>query len=639
MAMQYSPQTYFPYPQPQWPEDVKPPLTEDDSSSILDDKVFESSTPADMTAADASDHRRASITKLEDDYPASAHVWQERPQGVIGPVRHYSQPSIPMATPNGQFFSQMNAANCGPGFMPNQPWTMSGRSEASTPTPFFGPVQEPFEQQVQYSGGPVTFSGFSQQDPASAVSMSPQSSQGGWASTTSSDAAETNRSILRHRYRPASPLLVLRSDGIRKKNAKFEIPPERNINTIDALINQATNEDEKKELKQQKRLLRNRQAALDSRMRKKQNAEKLEADKKLLIDQKNALEEALGQYENQLHQLHSERRDWILERQRLEKCIADLEYQNEELIRTSTRETGELRRMNTILRETVGELERNQHSRAFSANASDAFSNDFSNFKDLGLEDQWNDEFALINSEDLKMEEPESLQRQATPRPTTSSTQPNTSTKCGVKVDATFSWETFYMCLLSGAFIMSQAGSRAASAASSVAVVAPSMPTLSDEYRAEAGNVLQAVLASGPDVPHEVLPSRPAQSLDSNSFPHALSHVSGMTPQSSDTPLGNLHASLTTPSRQQQAAAAFSLSAASYNHISSPDCAFDDDDDEVVEVKPTRLQQLFADMQAERDGLEKMSGLGGKARERSVLLDRVPEKVLRDFREMIARVE
>jgi len=34
-----------------------------------------------------------------------------------------------------------------------------------------------------------------------------------------------------------------------------------------------------------------------------------------------------------------------------------------------------------------------------------------------------------------------------------------------------------------------------------------------------------------------------------------------------------------------------------------------------------------------------MSGLSGKARERSVLLDRVPEKVLRDFREMIARVE
>lgn len=62
-------------------------------------------------------------------------------------------------------------------------------------------------------------------------------------------------------YRPVSPQLVLRPDGIRKKNARFEIPKERNLQTIDALIQASTDENEKKELKQQKRLLRNRQAA------------------------------------------------------------------------------------------------------------------------------------------------------------------------------------------------------------------------------------------------------------------------------------------------------------------------------------------------------------------------------------------
>jgi hypothetical protein len=56
-------------------------------------------------------------------------------------------------------------------------------------------------------------------------------------------------------------MFVMRSDGIRKKNAKFDIPAERNINTIDTLIAHAGTEEEKKELKQQKRLLRNRQAA------------------------------------------------------------------------------------------------------------------------------------------------------------------------------------------------------------------------------------------------------------------------------------------------------------------------------------------------------------------------------------------
>lgn len=54
-----------------------------------------------------------------------------------------------------------------------------------------------------------------------------------------------------------------RRDGIRKKNARFEIPPERSLLNIDQLIAQSTNEEEIKELKQQKRLLRNRQAAYD----------------------------------------------------------------------------------------------------------------------------------------------------------------------------------------------------------------------------------------------------------------------------------------------------------------------------------------------------------------------------------------
>jgi hypothetical protein len=52
-----------------------------------------------------------------------------------------------------------------------------------------------------------------------------------------------------------------RGDGIRKKNARFDIPAERNLGNIDQLIAQSKDEQEIKELKQQKRLLRNRQAA------------------------------------------------------------------------------------------------------------------------------------------------------------------------------------------------------------------------------------------------------------------------------------------------------------------------------------------------------------------------------------------
>lgn len=258
MAMQYSQQGFYDFG-PHWPEDVKPALTED-NSSVLDDRVLDSSTPADMTAAAPIDTGHLAMTKVEDDYAGSTQVWQERPQAVVHAARHYSQPSMSLANVNTSFFAQPPSTNCGSGFAQTPSWPLSARSEASTPTPFFS-AQDQFSQQVQYNGGPVTLSGFSQQDPLSAVSMSPQSSQGGWASATSSNATVRSRRLRHHRYRAPSPGLVVRSDGIRKKNAKFDIPAERNLANIDLLIASCVNDEDKKELKQQKRLLRNRQAA------------------------------------------------------------------------------------------------------------------------------------------------------------------------------------------------------------------------------------------------------------------------------------------------------------------------------------------------------------------------------------------
>lgn len=67
------------------------------------------------------------------------------------------------------------------------------------------------------------------------------------------------------RMRPDSPprtvIDLQRRDGIRKKNGRIEIPHERNIQTIDDLIEKTTDDEMLKELKQQKRLLRNREAA------------------------------------------------------------------------------------------------------------------------------------------------------------------------------------------------------------------------------------------------------------------------------------------------------------------------------------------------------------------------------------------
>jgi hypothetical protein len=70
---------------------------------------------------------------------------------------------------------------------------------------------------------------------------------------------------LTHQVSPSRSYLPFpqRDGGIRKKNARFNIPPERTLGNVDQLIANSTDDDEIKELKQQKRLLRNRQAAYD----------------------------------------------------------------------------------------------------------------------------------------------------------------------------------------------------------------------------------------------------------------------------------------------------------------------------------------------------------------------------------------
>ncbi|KIV88336.1 hypothetical protein PV10_08028 [Exophiala mesophila] len=638
MALQYPQEPFYVYSQPHWPENVKPALTEDDSSSILDDKVLDHPTPADMNPSDPGDSRRPSMPKLEQDFPAATNLWQERPSSVMTLHRHYSQPSMPLNSPHPHPFSQVNQVNCPPPMF-TQPWPLFARSEASTPTPFFGSVQDSFDSQPHYPGGPVNISTFTQPEPLSSISMSPQSSQGGWASATSSDVAEAARGARHSRLRGATPTLVLRSDGIRKKNAKFDIPRDRNLLNIDTLINSTTNEEEKKELKQQKRLLRNRQAALDSRQRKKNHTERLEMDK---IEWDQEKRDLLAQQEAEREQWAHQQEQWMHRVAQLEQIIRTVEYERDEAIRTKVIETSELRRMNNLLKDTVKDFTRQnqQASRPFATDSSDSFASDFSAFN---VDDSW-DAFSLNEVDrDLKMEDPNPnpLHRHTTPQPPISTNSESTvdaSDKgSDVKVETgTFSWNTFNMCLLAGAFLVAQAGTKTSGSSSSTALVNPDLPTLSQDYHAEARNVLNAVFGPGSDVVDQSLPSRPAPPVEAG-FNHGPSTLQTAGSASS---LETLHSTLTTPSRQQQVAAAFSLSANSYNHIANPDTIFDDDDDDendAGEVKPTRLQQLFARIQADTDHLDKMSGMGSKARERSVLLDRVPEKVLRDFKEMIAR--
>ena len=331
------------------------------------------------------------------------------------------------------------------------------------------------------------------------------------------------------------------------------------------------------------------------------------------------MEDTLANMESQVAQ---EREQWMQQREQYENFIQNLQYERDEAIRTKTLETGELRRQNNVLKDCVQDLERQQATRGFSAEATDNFNNDFSSFDNLGIDDDWTDGFSLVNEEDLKMDGEDTPQRQLTPRP-----PPPASDAKSSKQETLISMNTLYMCLLFGAFFTSTTKDSNQNSSNAVA-------SLPDDYRAEAGNVLKA-LASNQDSSSDIT-SHPA-GLPTTISGHELSRMSSY-PSSS---LDHLATSLTTPTRHQQAAAAFSLSAESFNHITNPDGILDSPSPshqyhgEETERQPTRLESLFRAVQASRDDVDRMSGMSGKARERSVLLDRVPEKVLRDFREMV----
>jgi hypothetical protein len=249
---------------------TKPSYPEEDEMSVLDDKILDSTSPELSTIPD---HRRSSYDHAPDAYSHRDSVWPNFSQPVSnGQPRHNSQVGHGLYDPNPNPFMRVDGTHPASAYGQQTSWSLSRDSGSCTPTAMYEHFHPDLENNssAPFSGGavgPVSAINIASMSyrpgmafaPPGAIAMSPQSSQG-WmpASTDMPDAM--SRPTKSPTYRNSSPLSV-RRDGIRKKNARFEIPAERTLSNIDQLINQSTNEEEIKELKQQKRLLRNRQAA------------------------------------------------------------------------------------------------------------------------------------------------------------------------------------------------------------------------------------------------------------------------------------------------------------------------------------------------------------------------------------------
>jgi len=363
--------------------------------------------------------------------------------------------------------------------------------------------------------------------------------------------------------------------------------------------------------------------SLDSRQRKKTHTEKLELEKKVHEKRMCDIAETYAQLQEQLEM---ERQQWVHQRQQYEMQVKQMMHDRDEAIRLKTIEAADCRRQMNAMKEYIREHQFERHSQRTSGYAPASDMNNFtSDFSDFNVDDDWETELGLFDNADFGSNELDSMQRQATPKPPVPPTDK--------KADADFSWNTFYMCLLFGAVVVSAGGQLSKLANGSTEMP---LPTVSDEYRADAENVLKAVMSSNPQSAQEMIPARSA----SASVPRTtisgpeLSQMS-FTSRQQQSGLDRLSSTLTTPSRHQQLQQAFAMTPASYNHIMDPLSELNDDDadaDLPDSPKQSRLDQAMAAFHAKKSEVEK-AGFPSRASERSAL--NVPDSVMDDFRDFV----
>ncbi|OCK80536.1 hypothetical protein K432DRAFT_297478 [Lepidopterella palustris CBS 459.81] len=436
------------------------------------------------------------------------------------------------------------------------------------------------------------------------------------------------------RMRPNTPPRSFspRRDGIRKKNARFDIPPERSLLNIDLLIQNSTNDEEIKELKQQKRLLRNRQAALDSRQRKKKHTEELEEEKKLWTERVSVLDDEISNLRLQIDGLLREKEQWHHEKLETRQIIDQLQWDKEELVRTHTLETGELRKKVSVLTEKL-----ESSSTAMSVAPSSTFTDFASDMDNLNMGPNDWDNYIFVN--DFCMDESTPSASQHTQQ------QENTLVVAPRKKDSEdkpVASGLLLMLLLCGAFVASKSSGSSA----------PPLPRMPDDVRAASATVLDSIfkdagVSASPSQHHALIANRveslePAPSgaswhkrtLSGAEFA-SLSHGSRSN-------LDQLHHHLVAPTKDQEAEQLFSITPSQYNSLTSADftrrgySVHSDDMNDPLSPgsQPSHHRRNLAEtLAAMRE--ESKGETAAEVYTRSLLWERIPSEVVHEFKRMV----
>ncbi|KAF2724965.1 hypothetical protein K431DRAFT_216695 [Polychaeton citri CBS 116435] len=483
-------------------------------------------------------------------------------------------------------------------------------------------ARQPHHATHNFNGIPVPEQNFI---PAPQVQtpMSPHSHQD-WMAMA---AQEGDRRPMPKRMRPQSPPRTIvdlqRRDGIRKKNGRIEIPQERNIHTIDELIDKTTDEDLLKELKQQKRLLRNREAALASRQRKKKHTEDLEVKEKGYAQQIVHLEKEVADMQLAHNQMERDRQLLWQQKEEARRHIDVLQEEKRDLAMRHTEETSLLRRRIQIL---TDQLEHGSAPSMSAAPSSTGFADFNAEMEALNMNhdvgNDW-DSFFVVN--DLHNEGQEDFtfdptvdQVKLSPK-LEKKASTNTIVPVPPKLQHEASMEQpiasglLFMLLLCGAFVASnpQISSRS------------DLPRMPPDVQRAAPTVLSNLLAeAGSDSSTQLHASMP-QAAQAPGPSSAALEGNGRTSR-----LDHMHRRLTVPSKQQEADAAFSMTPAQYASLTEVPIHNPNDGAEPMTGR-RNLAHALASIEHE----------GGKSKAevytRSLLWDQIPVDVVKQFREMV----
>lgn len=239
---------------------------DEEGDSILDESILDDLHSIEMAAPpfDSQPHSFASPHFLSPgeetwhNFPASHETpsfHPLNPQAASTYLPSYQSPDQPGNPPHYAAFTEHPASW--------QPINIDAKSRQSVSDGLASPYELKVEDSQHAAPMPPLAMSGSERYPLASSMASPQSENGWLSASSSSETKKTPKREAISRQAFATFPQHLRREGIRKKNARVEIPEGRTIDIIEEEIRQCNPDDEAKlkELKQFKRLLRNREAA------------------------------------------------------------------------------------------------------------------------------------------------------------------------------------------------------------------------------------------------------------------------------------------------------------------------------------------------------------------------------------------